>query len=176
MPRYKCKWFRGSCPSVPPNLQPPVFEVSMSFLNFIRQECTGSVLGAGLICLGSTGSQDWSTSNFSSTQLFGDIVMYIERTIQIHTKMKSSYSVLPLSYIINFCIFMSVCCFSNGAYLLVLVIEQILTSYSHKQWSLQFAAVFKIGIIQFLAKFIAICYIHFSKNQLLTKCYTASYL
>ena len=84
-------------------------------------------------------------------------------------------SVLPLSYLINFCIFMSVCCFSNGAYLLVLVIEQILNSYSCRQWSLQFAAVFKLGIIQFLPKFIAICYIHFPKNQLMTKCYTASY-
>ena len=123
--------------SVPPNLQPPVFERwvchSSIYFSGVYWECTESRSRLS----GSTGSQNWSTSYFSSTQLFGDIVMYIERTIQIHTKMKSSYSVLPLSYIINFCIFMSVCCFSNGAYLLVLVIEQILNSYSCRQWSLQ---------------------------------------
>ena len=91
---------------------------------FIYQVRTGSVLGAGLVCLDPLAVKIWSTSKLQ-LHSFGDIVMYIERTIQIHTKMKSSYSVLPLSYIINFCIFMSVCCFSNGAYLLVLVIELI---------------------------------------------------
>ena len=134
--------------SVPPNLQPPVFERwvchSSIYLSGAYWECTESRSRLS----GSTGSQNWSTSNFSSTQLFGDIVMYIERTIQIHTKMKSSYSVLPLSYIINFCI-LSRClsvCFSNGAYLFVWIMEPILTSYSYKQWPLQLAAVFRIRI------------------------------
>ena len=137
MPRYKCKWSRGSCSKV--CLQTSNLQSSRGgyvIPQFIYQVRTGSVLGAGLVCLDPLAVKIWSTSKLQ-LHSFGDIVMYIERTIQIHTKMKSSYSVLPLSYIINFCIFMSVCCFSNGAYLLVLVIEQILNSYSCRQWSLQ---------------------------------------
>ena len=37
-------------------------------------------------------------------------------------------------------------CFSNGAYLFVQIMEPILTSYSHKKWPLQLAAVFRIKI------------------------------
>ena len=123
MPRYKCKWFRGSCSKCAS--KPPTSSVRGEYVipqfysSGVYWECTGSRSHLSAF--------HWQSRlvNFSSTQSFGDTVMYIDHTIQIHTKMKSSYSVLPLSYIINFCIFMSVCCFSNGAYLLVLVIELI---------------------------------------------------
>ena len=137
MPRYKCKlvpWFLLQVCLQTSNLQSSRggYVISSIYLSGVYW----CVLGAGLVCLDPLAVKIWSTSKLQ-LHSFGDIVMYIERTIQIHTKMKSSYSVLPLSYIINFCIFMSVCCFSNGAYLSVLVIEQNLNSYSCRQWSLQ---------------------------------------